>query len=244
MFAARILLLLSSLAICLFLHAIWRLFTPHSPWPRLFLSTVSWNSGVVPKVVGPRIKENVFYASNHISWIDIPTISAATGCTFIAHSGIAEWPLIGWLCRLNNTIFVTRDDRASVAKQIETIQNAMLEKQPITIFPEGTTHDGQSLLPFKPSLFQALVNAPAPILIQPVFLTYGRHNHKIAWLGDEPAPVNGWKILSRIGPATATLHFLEAFDPSQYECRKEIAAEVRRRIGRAMEASRPVSSIV
>jgi lyso-ornithine lipid O-acyltransferase len=106
----------------------------------------------------------------------------------------------------------------------------------VTIFPEGTTHDGSGLLPFKPSLFAALVPPPPGMLVQPVFLTYGRHTKRVSWVGEEKVTDNFWRLLSYIKPITATMHFLEPFDPAHYPDRKAIAAEARHRISEAMQA--------
>jgi lyso-ornithine lipid O-acyltransferase len=239
MFAVRLLLLCGALAIGVILHNIWRLFQRPSPWPRLFLLSVSWSFGIATATKGTRVRKNVFYAANHHSWIDIPVISGVTGCTFVANDGIANWPLVGWLCRINNTIFVSRENKLSVGDQVDDLRNAMTGDQPVTIFPEGTTHDGSGLLPFKPSLFAALVPPPAGMLVQPVFLSYGRHTPRIAWVGQETVLHNFWRLLSYVRPVTAVMHFLEPFDPVDYPDRKAISAEVRSRIGSAMEGGGP-----
>jgi lyso-ornithine lipid O-acyltransferase len=235
MFVSRLLVLIASLLTGVVLHNLWRLARQKSPWPRLFLLSVSWTSGIATATTGTRIRRNVFYAANHHSWIDIPVMSGVTGCTFVANDGIEGWPLIGWLCRINNTIFVSRENKLSVGGQIDELRAAMTGDQPVTIFPEGTTHDGSGLLPFKPSLFAALVPPPPGMLVQPVYLSYGRHTPRVAWIGDEKVTGNFWRLLSYLKPITATLHFLEPFDPAHYPDRKAISAEVRARIGLAME---------
>ncbi|MGL5837398.1 MAG: lysophospholipid acyltransferase family protein [Sphingorhabdus sp.] len=242
MFVSRLLLLIASLLLGLVLHNLWRLLGKPSPWPRLFLLSVSWISGIATATTGQRIRKNVFYAANHHSWIDIAVLSGVTGCTFVANDGIEKWPLIGWLCKLNNTIFVSRENRLSVGGQVDDLREAMAGDQPVTIFPEGTTHDGSGLLPFKPSLFAALVPPPPGMIVQPVFLTYDRHTRRVAWVGDEKVTHNFWRLLSYLKPITATMHFLEPFDPAHYSDRKAISTEVRTRIGAAMEGLyRPAS---
>jgi lyso-ornithine lipid O-acyltransferase len=236
MFVARLLVMVLSLILGVALHNLWRLFRLRSPWPRLFLLSISWTSGIATATTGKRVRKNVFYAVNHHSWIDIPVLSGVTGCTFVANDGIEKWPLIGWLCKINNTIFVSRENKLSVGDQISELRAAMTGDQPVTIFPEGTTHDGSGLLPFKPSLFAALVPPPQDMLVQPVFLTYGRHTRRVAWVGEEMVTENFWRLLSYIKPITATMHFLEPFDPAHYPDRKAISAEVRLRISTAMEA--------
>ncbi len=237
LFVARLLTVVASMIAGIILHNLWRLFRRPSPWPRLFLLSVSWTSGIATATTGTRIRRNVFYAANHHSWIDIPVMSGVTGCTFVANDGIESWPLIGWLCKINNTIFVSRENKLSVGDQIDDLRTAMTGDQPVTIFPEGTTSDGSGLLPFKASLFAALVPPPLGMMVQPVFLTYGRDASRVAWIGDEKVTENFWRLLSYLKPITATLHFLEPFDPAHFPDRKAISAEVRARIGLAMEKS-------
>lgn len=233
----RVLGILLSLFICLPMHYLWRLFRLPSPWPRFFLWLVATNCGAVIKTKGNRLKQDVFYVSNHISWFDIPVVAGVTGCTFVAQDGIASWPIIGWLCRINKTIFVSRTDRMQVGDQIGIIREAIEEKYPITVFPEGTTTDGHSLLPFKPSLFQAMAPPPKPIMIQPVLLDFGKVSKDIAWVGDELAVDNAKRLFARLGIIPTTLHFLEPFDPARFGDRKAICAEAERRIAKALSAS-------
>ena len=236
MFVARLLVIITSLIAGVLLHNLWRVFRQPSPWPRLFLLSVSWTAGIATATTGNRIRKNVFYASNHHSWIDIPVMSGVTGCTFVANDGIEKWPLIGWLCTINNTIFVSRENRLSVGDQIDELRIAMTGDQPVTIFPEGTTHDGSGLLPFKAALFAALVPPPTGMMVQPVFLTYGRHTARMSWVGEEGIVENFWRVMSYLKPITATLHFLDPFDPAHYPDRKAISAEARRRIAEAMQS--------
>jgi 1-acyl-sn-glycerol-3-phosphate acyltransferase len=236
MFVARLLLIIASLVVGVTLHNLWRLFRQTSPWPRLFLLSVSWTAGIATATTGKRIRKNVFYASNHHSWIDIPVMSGVTGCTFVANDGIEKWPLIGWLCTINNTIFVSRENRLSVGDQIDELREAMTGDQPVTIFPEGTTHDGSGLLPFKAALFAALVPPPSGMMVQPVFLTYGIHTARMSWVGEEGIVDNFWRVMSYLKPITATLHFLDPFDPVHFPDRKAISAEVRHRIAEAMQS--------
>ncbi|MEW4467169.1 lysophospholipid acyltransferase family protein [Parasphingorhabdus sp. JC815] len=240
----RISAIVFTLVISLFLHFLWRLFRLPSPWPRFFLWLVATNCGAVIKTRGQRLKKDVFYVSNHISWFDIPVIAGVTGCTFVAQDGIAHWPVIGWLCRINKTIFVSRTDRMRVNGQIDIIREAIEENYPITVFPEGTTGDGTDLLPFKPSLFQAMAPPPVPTMVQPMLLDYGKLNKEIAWVGDEPALVNAKRLFARIGIIPTTLYFLEPFDPSDFGDRKSISAEAQRRIAQALSASQAGKPVV
>lgn len=233
-FAFRIAALLGSLLACLPLHYLWRLVRATSPWPMLFLRSVGWIAGARRRVIGRPMRRNVFFVSNHLSWLDIPVLAGTNGTAFVAKDDLQRVPLIGWLCSLNKTVFVARGERMSVADQIATLRDALAETWAITIFPEGTTGDGAGLLPFKASLLAVLDPAPEGVMVQPVLVDYGPAIADIAWLGDEPGQDNARRILSRPGSFPATIRFLEPFDPADYPGRKAISAEARARMERAL----------
>lgn len=237
MMAARIMVILIALIICVPLYYIWRLLRLSNPWPKLFLASVSRSCGAKIEGIGTPLKRDVFFISNHISWLDIAIIGSRNGSAFVAQDGIANWPIIGWLCRLNNTVFVSRTNRMSVAKQINDIRDALSDSWAVTIFPEGTTTNGRTLLPFKSPLL-AVVDPPPPwTLVQPIFLDLGPLAPEIAWLGEETAPNNAVRLLTRTGSFAVKVHFLEPFDPREFPGRKTIAAEAARRIELALCAS-------
>ncbi len=181
-------------------------------------------------MIGTPLRRDVVLVSNHQSWIDILVIADATGSAFVAKSDLRAVPLVGWLCTLNHTIFVSRDDRLGIAAQVEQLRTALTQAWPVTLFPEGTTGDGTALLPFKAALFEVLDQPPTGVMVQPVRIDYGVAMRELAWLGDEPGQVNAIRILKRPGSFRATLHFCEPFDPAAFGGRKAIAAEARRRI--------------
>jgi 1-acyl-sn-glycerol-3-phosphate acyltransferase len=191
--------------------------------------------GMRVHVYGKRIKRDVFFAANHISWHDIPVLGGITGTAFVAQDGVRKWPVIGWLAELNRTIFVSRTDKQSVGDQIAELREAIAENWSVTLFPEGTTSDGTGLLPMKPSLFATLVPPPKPMMIQPVWLDFGDVAAEIAWLGEETGWESAWRGFTRPGSFNVGVHFLEPFDPAELGGRKEICAEVSSRILAAIQ---------
>ena len=166
-------------------------------------------------------------------------LGGATGAAFVAHDGIAGWPVIGWLAAQNNTLFVARNRRGALGGQIEALRAALAGHQPVALFPEGTTSDGQALLPFKPSLLAVLLPPPRAVMIQPVHIDYGAATDEIAWHSDEPAGSNAKRLLERPGRIDVTLRFLEPFDPALYPDRKQLAAVARERIATSMAMHLP-----
>ncbi|MEL6529329.1 MAG: lysophospholipid acyltransferase family protein [Pseudomonadota bacterium] len=226
--------LLALLLIFVPLHYIYRLFVYGSPFPMLFLRYAARISGAKVKVHGTHLKRDVFFIANHISWIDILSMAGASGTAFVAKAELAQAPVVGWLASLNRTVFVKREHRLGVADQINLLKEALADNWSVTVFPEGTTTDGQSLLPFKTSMLSVLEPPPPGVLVQPVLLDYGAVAEWIGWIGDEGGLNNAKRVLSRKGTFTLHMHFLEPFSPEDFRGRKAIGAEARRRIEEAL----------
>ena len=233
-------LILRSIALALLilifvpLHYLYRIFRYGSPFPMLFLRYAARVSGARVKVHGTHLKRDVFYIANHLSWIDILAMAGACGTAFVAKAELAQAPLVGWLCSLNRTVFVKREHRMGVAEQINALREPLDDNWSVTVFPEGTTTDGHSLLPFKTSMLSVLEPPPPGVLVQPVLLDYGAVAEWIGWIGEEGGLNNAKRVLSRKGTFPLHIHFLEPFSPEDFHGRKAISVEARRRIEEAL----------
>lgn len=196
----------------------------HNPWPRRFLGGLARLAGVRVRSTGAVVRKGTFLIANHVSWIDIPALAGACGAAFVAHDGLAGIGPLRWLCEMNDTVFVARHDRGSVAKQVEQVRAAIRRSAALTIFPEGTTSDGVSLLPFKSSLLSALDPLPQDIAVQPALLDYGPESAEIAWTGEEAGPANFLRILARARPVELSIRFLPPLSGAALANRKTIAA--------------------
>ncbi len=230
----RVLLLVLALLVLVPLHYLYRIFRYGSPFPKLFLFLAAWIVGARVTTYGTPLRRDVFFISNHVSWVDILALAGASGTAFVAKAELGRVPVIGWLCRLNRTVFVSREDRGGVADQINLLREALADNWSVTVFPEGTTTDGQSLLPFKTSMMQVLDPPPPAVLVQPVMLDYGPIAEWIGWIGVEQGIDNAKRILARPGTFRLHIHFLEPFHPRDFPGRKAITAEARRRIEAAL----------
>ena len=215
------------LLVCIPLHYVSHLLHLPNPWPRVFLGGVTWISGVVLTYRGQRARGGTFLIANHVSWIDVPALAAASGSAFVGHDGLASMPLLEWLCRMNRTVFIARHDRTSVAEQVEAVRAALSESGALTIFPEGTTSDGTGLLPFKSSLLSAFEPLPAGIAVQPVLLDYGAEAAELSWIGEEHGLDNFLRILARARPVQLTIHYLPVLSGDDLLNRKTIAQAAR-----------------
>lgn len=219
------------------LHYLYRVFAYGSPFPMWFL-------GLTARVVGARVerrgvplRRDVFFIANHVSWVDILALAGASGTAFVAKWELSQVPVIGWLCRLNRTVFVKRENRMGIAEQINALREALQDNWSVTVFPEGTTTDGQSLLPFKSSMLSVLDPPPAGVLVQPVMLEYGAVAEEIGWIGNESGLNNARRVLARRGTFPLRIHYLEPFSPVTYRGRKAIAAKAREEIEAELLAS-------
>lgn len=228
----RLLLMLVALVACTPLHLLWRAVGAGRWWPRVFLSAIGMIAGLHLRIEGKPHKGALLLA-NHVSWLDIPALAHATGSAFVAHDGLAAYPFLKWLCEMNDTVFIARHDRASIAEQVRQIRAAMAQRGFLTLFPEGTTSDGTGLLPFKSSLLSALDPLPAGVAVQPVLLAY-EDAARMAWVGEEHGADNFKRILARLRPIRLTLVFLPPLQGAALADRKAISAAARNQIGAAL----------
>lgn len=230
----RIAGIVAALIACLPGHYACKLLGLASPWPRIYLRSVGRIAGLRIERVGAPLRSHSLLLANHVSWLDIMLLAGATGCTFISKKEVADWPVAGWLAKLNRTIFIERAQRGAVHGHAETLRTALAAGQPIALFPEGTTAGGIDVLPFRASLLAALYPPLPGVTVQPVAIDYHAAAHDIAWLGSERTDHNALRVLGRRGRIPVTLHFLEPIDPAQAAGRKELAAAARAEILDAM----------
>ena len=233
----RVALLLLAVLTHVPMYYLWRLLRLPMPWPRWFLGRAARIAGARVVKIGTPLRRDVFYVSNHLSWIDILALGGASGTAFVAKAEIGAAPVVGWLAGMNRTVYVKRENRLGVAEQINQLRDALADNWAITIFPEGTTTDGKSLLPFKTPMLRVLEPPPPGVMVQPVLLDYGDFGEEIGWIGQERGLNNARRILARKGSFELKVHFLEPFDPRDFPGRKAIAAESRRRIEEALVAA-------
>jgi len=176
-------------------------------------------------------------AANHASWIDISVLSALFPARFIAKSEVNTWPIVGWLARLQQTLFVERDRRSSTGKFKEAMKERFEAQQYLVLFPEGTSTDGNRVLPFKSALFGAIEMSPKadgenlPVTVQPVSIVYtkfhglpmGRNVRPLfTWYGDMEIAPHIWQALCA-GPCDVRVEFHEPVTAQQFENRKALA---------------------
>ena len=137
----------------------------------------------------------VLYVSNHISWADILVIGSVAPVAFVAKREVASWPLVGVTAKMQRTVFVDRGRRHQTGDAVNEIVGRVTSGTSVVLFAEGTSSDGNRVLPFRSALLGAIEDqgGGASILMQPMAITYiGQHGlpmghqHRplVAWYGD------------------------------------------------------------
>jgi 1-acyl-sn-glycerol-3-phosphate acyltransferase len=173
-------------------------------------------------------------AANHVSWLDIFVINAAVPTRFIAKSEIRGWPLIGWLCVKADTLFIERERPRDLARLDGTIATALQQGAGMGVFLEGTTTDGNEVLPFHSSLLRPAQQAN--IDVHPVAIQYRRSDGTIcteaAYDGDKTL-LDTVRLMFTQQEFHVQVHFLPPL-PAAGVPRKELARQVRETIVRTL----------
>jgi lyso-ornithine lipid O-acyltransferase len=145
---------------------------------------------------------------NHVSWLDILVIGAHQPVCFLAKREVAGWPIFGTLARLQGAVFVDRSRRMAIPAVNQEIARRLAGGDGVVLFAEATTGDGNRLLKFHSSHFEAarpaLPNRAGRTLLQPVCVSYVRRDGlplgraeraTVAWYGDTGFAPHLWAIL-------------------------------------------------
>lgn len=171
----------------------------------------------------PLATRPLLLVANHQNWLDIVVLGSVMPLCFIAKSEVKGWPGFGWLARLQRTVFVARDRRSATGAAVGEIADRMAQGDVMVLFAEGTTSDGNRVLPFRSSLLGAAQQAERAghvdsVGVQIVTINYatirgtnaGRAGRKaLAWYGDLDLLPHMLSVLT-IGPMRADVRFGEA----------------------------------
>ena len=174
-------------------------------FPRFYHRRCCRILGIEVRRIGrPTDARPVLFAANHVSYLDITVLGSLLAASFIAKTEVARWPLFGWLARLQRSVFVDRRPR-STAQQRDSIAGRLAARDALILFPEGTSGDGNRLLPFKSALFSVADHAATgSVTVQPVSIAYTRLDGLplgrslrpfVAWYGSMAMAPHLWRML-------------------------------------------------
>ncbi len=104
--------------------------------------------------------------SNHLSYLDILLFASLRPFVMVAKSEVRRWPLIGWLTSRAGTVYVVRGGGTTTYRRVNAAMAAAYRSGlPVLFYPEGTTTDGASVLPFRRGLFHSVLNEGVPLQV-------------------------------------------------------------------------------
>ena len=246
---------------------------PLMPLQLLFLRTGSryartfpnWYHRQVCRLVGVRLhidggvarEQGVLLISNHVSWLDITVLSAVAPVSFVAKQEVASWPFVSWLAKLQRSVFVDRTRRSEVTDKANEILRRLEAGDHVVLFAEGTSSDGNGVVPFKTPLFAAVKPtggaSAGDLCAQTLALVYTklhglplcrRGRPMVAWYGDMDLASHAWRLLGlgpldahiRIGPPVPLDDFADRKALARYaeeKVRNDVAELLRREGGLA-----------
>ncbi|MDE1148995.1 MAG: lysophospholipid acyltransferase family protein [Azospirillaceae bacterium] len=186
------------------------------------------------EVVGrPSLDRPTLFVSNHSSYLDIPVLGSLIDCSFVAKSEVGLWPFFGLLAKLQRTVFVNRANRREAGKQRDDLAGRLVAGDSLVLFPEGTSSDGNRVLPFKTALF-SVANTQVdgqPVAVQPISvvcthldgLPLGHELRPLyAWYGDMDLPPHLWQMIGT-GRLRIRVEFHPVVSLADFSSRKALA---------------------
>lgn len=189
--------------------------------------------GIEVRSLGRQSSEQpTLFACNHSSYLDITALGSLITGSFIAKSEVASWPVYGWLAKLQKTVFVERR-RTRAGRQRDQVLERLSLGDHLILFAEGTSSDGNRVLPFKSSLFAVAEAAVAgrPLMVQPVSIAYteldglplGRFLRPFfAWYGDMDLAPHMWQLVG-LGRVTVAVEFHRPVSLAEFGSRKALS---------------------
>jgi lyso-ornithine lipid O-acyltransferase len=217
--------------------------------PRLWHKGMRHVFGIKYEIRGIQNKgRQTLYMCNHLSYLDIPVLGSIITGSFVAKSEVKNWPIFGFLAKLQQTAFIERK-RTAMARAKSAIEKTLADGRNLILFPEGTSTSGIIVKPFKSSLF-ALAEANGKSLdIQPVTITVletdGRpsrtqaENDLYAWPleMETPMPVHFWAF-GKMQGARLIITFHEPIRTDSKMDRKDLAKACHDSVSKGLETTR------
>jgi 1-acyl-sn-glycerol-3-phosphate acyltransferase len=222
----------------------------------------NWYHRQVCRLLGVRIEiegevardQPVLLVANHTSWLDIPVLSAVAPVSFVAKKEVGGWPFVSSLAKLQRSVFVDRARRTAVGEAAGEILARLSQGDTIVLFAEGTSSDGNRVLPFMTSLFAAVKppvrvdTSVGQVAMQTLSIVYvrlhgiplGRADRPfVGWYGDMEMRAHAWRLLQS-GPLDVRIRIGPPVPLSLFSDRKDLArrseAEVREHVVRILRA--------
>lgn len=206
------LLIYSCLAMGQFLLKLFRTETGRwrNYWLSLWGKTLCRILSVRVHVVGEKPQPPFFLVSNHLSYLDIIILYNILDTTFISKAEVRSWPVIGFMARTIGVIFIDRKRKSDLTKVNKAVAGQITQHQGVVLFPEGTTSNGEQILPFKPSILEH--PAKSVMGVDYVYIRYTtgstdpNASEQVCWWGDAAFGKHFYEF-AKIHSVDAYIHF-------------------------------------
>ncbi len=195
-----------------------------SAWSRLVVRILGGRT----EVHGTPPRVPFFLASNHLSYLDILVLAQVAPAVFVSKAEVKHWPVIGWLTRLADTLYINRERKSDIPRANATIAAAIARGDGVALFPEGSSSESDFVMPVRPPLLEVAASNGIPVSVAALYFETrpgDPHAHRaICYYGDMVFADHVWKLLHLRG-FTVTIRFGE--DPVYASDRKALAQRVR-----------------
>jgi lyso-ornithine lipid O-acyltransferase len=141
--------------------------------------------------------------ANHVGYVDGIILGSIFPIIFVSKREVKSWPIVGQWNVLCGTIFINRQRKVQVASLIRQMTRKLQQEANLLLFPEGTSTNGEAMLPFQ------TVPLAAPLrnrsIIVPVTVTYKTiddqpvttaNRDSVYWYGDMEFVTHFWNLLA------------------------------------------------
>lgn len=189
---------------------------------RFWVKDLVKSLNVVLDIEGEPVPQGNMLVANHVSWVDTVILNHAEPLAFVSRHDVEDWPFIGTFTKRMGSVYVDRSNKFQAYRCLPNLQSKIRSGRSVMVFPESTTSDGTSLLPFYGMFLEAAVREKC--LVQPVALMYtdeyGNRLREAAYAGDDTFGETLVRILKH-KKVYARIKFLEPYDASVFG-RKEL----------------------
>jgi 1-acyl-sn-glycerol-3-phosphate acyltransferase len=175
---------------------------------------------------GPAPRPGSLLVANHVSWLDIVALYSVVPVRLVAKHDVREWPGIGATAGRSGAIFIDRTRPKTLPGTVGEVAAALRGGRSVALFPEGTTYCGTEHGPFRPALFQAAIDAGAPVV--PISISYD--STEAAFVGEDTLWESVLRV-ARVRRLTVTLVAAPALRPESGAGRGALARAAQSSLG-------------
>ena len=144
--------------------------------------------------------------ANHVSYVDGIVLGSIFPIVFVSKREVKKWPIVGQWNVLCGTIFINRQRKNEVGALVREMTRKLRQEANILLFPEGTSTNGEKMLPFQTAPLAAPLRSRS--IIVPVTLAYTTIDEQpvtavnrdfVYWYGDMDFVTHFWDLLGRRG---------------------------------------------